>query len=194
MNASTHALVAVAATSSLVDLFERQQQAARREVDVPLALRQGRLQRLTAMWRHNEGRLAQAVGQDFGLRGERLTQLADALVLDSVLADLRRNLARWSRPRRVRTPLHLLPARAHVLRQPLGVVGALAGSTMIAVAWPSRNSRSGSISRLSSTTVCSSTTWVDRPANRRLSLLVLLSPPARSKENLTAAALHGSPL
>ncbi len=125
MNASTHALVAVAATSSLVDLFERQQQAARREVDVPLALRQGRLQRLTAMWRQNEGRLAQAGGQDFGLRGERLTQLADALVLDSVLADLRRNLARWSRPRRVRTPLHLLPARARVLRQPLGVVGVI---------------------------------------------------------------------
>ncbi len=125
MNASTHALVAVAATAGLAELFERQQQATRREVDVPLAQRRDRLQRLTALWRQSEARLAQAVGEDFGLRGVRLTQVADALVLDSLLADLRRNLARWSRPRRVRTPLHLLPARAFVQRQPLGVVGII---------------------------------------------------------------------
>jgi hypothetical protein len=45
-----------------------------------------------------------------------------------------------------------------------------------------------------STTVWSSTTWVVRLAKVRLSLLVLLSPPARSNENLTASALKGSPL
>ena len=125
MNASTNALVAVVATAGLAELFERQHQAARREVDVPLGVRRERLRRVTALWRDNERALAQAVAQDFGLRGERLTQVADALVLDGLLADLRRNLARWSRPRRVRTPLHLLPARAFVQRQPVGVVGII---------------------------------------------------------------------
>ena len=125
MNANTHALVAVAATAGLADLFERQHNETRRQPDVPLALRRERLQRLTALWQKNEARLAQAVGEDFGLRGARLTQVADALVLDSLLSDLSRNLARWSRPRRVRTPLHLLPARAFVQRQPLGVVGII---------------------------------------------------------------------
>lgn len=125
MNAGTNALVAVVATAGLAELFERQHQAARREVDVPLGVRRERLRRVTALWRDNERALAQAVAQDFGLRGERLTEVADALVLDGLLADLRRNLARWSRPRRVRTPLHLLPARAFVQRQPVGVVGII---------------------------------------------------------------------
>ena len=117
MNANTTALVAVAATSGLAELFERQHQASRRQVDVPLALRRDRLRRVAALWQTHERALADAVGQDFGLRGERLTQVADGLVLASLLSDLRRNLARWSGPRRVRTPLHLLPARAHVQRQ-----------------------------------------------------------------------------
>ncbi len=125
MNANTTALVAVAATSGLAELFERQHQASRRQVDVPLALRRDRLRRVAALWQTHERALADAVGQDFGLRGERLTQVADGLVLASLLSDLRRNLARWSGPRRVRTPLHLLPARAHVQRQPLGVVGII---------------------------------------------------------------------
>ena len=72
-------------------------------------------------------------------------------------------------------------------------VSALLGSTITAVAWPRRKGRSGSISLFSSTTVESSTTCVDRFANVRLSLLVLFSPPARSKENFTACALKGSP-
>ena len=45
-----------------------------------------------------------------------------------------------------------------------------------------------------STTVWSSTTWVVRLAKVRLSLLVLLSLPARSNENLTASAVKGTPL
>ena len=125
MNASTHALVAVAATSGLAELFAQQQRQARQQVEVSLALRQDRLRRVTALWQTGERALTQAVGEDFGLRGERLTQVADALVLGSLLGDLRRQLARWSRPRRVRTPAHLLPGRAFVQRQPLGVVGII---------------------------------------------------------------------
>ena len=76
----------------------------------------------------------------------------------------------------------------------VALLSALLGSTMIAVPWPIRKGKSGSISRVSSTTVWSSTTWALRLAKVRLSLLVLFSPPARSKENLTAFASKGSPL
>ncbi|MCY1376172.1 hypothetical protein D9M69_636430 [compost metagenome] len=79
---------------------------------------------------------------------------------------------------------------------PIGLVAlpsALLGSTMAAVAWPSTKGRSGSISLLMTTTVCSSTTCVARLAKVRLSLLVLFSPPARSNANLTVDALKGSP-
>ena len=50
------------------------------------------------------------------------------------------------------------------------------------------------MSWLTSSTVCSSTTRVRRLAKLRLSLLVLLSLPARSRENFTHSALKGWPL
>jgi len=118
--------LATTVPAPLGELFAGQRQQSRREVAVPLALRHDRLQRLAALWHDHRQRLAEAVQADFGVRGVRLTDLADGLVLDGLLADLRRNLARWSRPRRVRTPLHLRPARAYVARQPLGVVGVIA--------------------------------------------------------------------
>ena len=117
--------LAVTAAASLNTLFTRQRDASRRDVEVPLALRRERLDRLAGLWRAHEAALAQAAGADFGLRGARLTRVADGFVIDALLADLRRNLARWSRPRRVRTPVYLQPARAYVQRQPLGVVGII---------------------------------------------------------------------
>ncbi|OQB99672.1 MAG: hypothetical protein BWX79_03072 [Alphaproteobacteria bacterium ADurb.Bin100] len=76
----------------------------------------------------------------------------------------------------------------------VALVSALLGSTMTAVACPIRNRKSGLSSLLITTTVCSSTTPTRSiEANVRLSLLVLFSPAARSKENLTVEALNGSP-
>ncbi|HPZ58571.1 MAG TPA: aldehyde dehydrogenase family protein, partial [Ottowia sp.] len=125
MKANPHAPAAAAASAGLVELFERQHDESRRQPDAPLALRRDRLRRVAALWQTHERALAQAVGEDFGLRGERLTQVADGLVLASLLSNLRRNMGRWSRRQRVRTPLYLQPARAHVERQPLGVVGII---------------------------------------------------------------------
>src|SRR5690606_18518426 len=102
--------LAVTAEASLDALFARQRDESRRAVEVPLALRRERLDRLARLWREHEAPLAQAVGADFGLRGVRLTRVADGFVIDALLADLRRNLTRWSRPRRVRTPVYLQPA------------------------------------------------------------------------------------
>ena len=75
----------------------------------------------------------------------------------------------------------------------VALVAALLGSTMMEVACPSTKRKSGSMSLLVTTTVWSSTTRVDRAAKVRLSLLVLLSSPARSKEYFTLWALQGSP-
>jgi hypothetical protein len=72
-------------------------------------------------------------------------------------------------------------------------VSALLGSTMQAVDWPSMNGRSGLDSVLLTPTVYSSSTTVPISLKKRLSLFVLLAPPARSNENLTVAALKGCP-
>jgi hypothetical protein len=75
----------------------------------------------------------------------------------------------------------------------VALVSALLGSTRQAVDWPSMKGRSGLGSVLFTPTVCSSSTTVPISLKKRLSLLVLLAPPARSNENFTTAALKGWP-
>ncbi|MNW16385.1 hypothetical protein D3C71_2152220 [compost metagenome] len=65
---------------------------------------------------------------------------------------------------------------------------------MMDVDWPRTNRKSGSMSSLVITTVWGSRILVRMLAKLRLSLLVLFSPAARSKENFTASAVNGTPL
>lgn len=106
-------------------LFDLQRRASRLQIDVPLLVRRERLLRIRKLLDEHGPALAVAVQADFGMRSARLTEVADFLVLRALLAHTLRNLARWSRPQRVHTPLHLQPARAWVQRQPLGVVGVI---------------------------------------------------------------------
>ncbi|MBA4262094.1 MAG: coniferyl aldehyde dehydrogenase [Comamonadaceae bacterium] len=106
-------------------LFDAQYQASRAQIDVPLALRLDRLQRLRALIDVHGAALAEAVQADFGVRSPRLTEVADFFVLRALLGDLEKHTGAWMRPRRVRTPIYLQPASAHIQRQPLGVVGVI---------------------------------------------------------------------
>ncbi|QXL85715.1 aldehyde dehydrogenase family protein [Comamonas sp. NLF-1-9] len=106
-------------------LFQAQHRASRAQPDVPLALRRERLLRLRTLIDDHAPVLAAAVQADFGMRSRQLTEVADLFLLRAQLASTLRQLARWSRPQKVRTPLYLQPARAWVQRQPLGVVGVI---------------------------------------------------------------------
>jgi coniferyl-aldehyde dehydrogenase len=118
-------MISSASTSSLHSLFEAQHRASRAQAEVPLALRRERLLKIRALLAQHGAALAQAVQADFGVRSPQLTEIADLFVLRTLLAGLLKNLARWMKPVRVRTPLYLQPARAFLLRQPLGVVGVI---------------------------------------------------------------------
>ena len=111
--------------SSLHSLFDAQHRASRVQAEVPLALRRERLLKIRALLVQHGAALAQAVQADFGIRSPQLTEIADLFVLRTLLAGALKNLARWMKPVRVRTPLYLQPARAFLLRQPLGVVGVI---------------------------------------------------------------------
>jgi coniferyl-aldehyde dehydrogenase len=106
-------------------LFDAQHQASRAQIDVPLAVRRDRLLRVRALIDQHGDALMQAVQEDFGIRAPQLTEVADLFVLRALLSHTLRHLPRWMKPQRVRTPLYLLPARAWVQRQPLGVVGVI---------------------------------------------------------------------
>ena len=61
------------------------------------------------------------VEADFGVRSQRLTEVADLFVLHTLIGHTLKHLARWVRPQKVSTPLYLLPASARIERQPLGL-------------------------------------------------------------------------
>jgi coniferyl-aldehyde dehydrogenase len=106
-------------------LFDAQFQASRAQIDVPLSLRLDRLRRVRALIDAHGTALAEAVQADFGVRSTRLTEVADFFVLRALIGDLEKHTAAWMKTRRVRTPIYLLPASAHIQRQPLGVVGVI---------------------------------------------------------------------
>jgi coniferyl-aldehyde dehydrogenase len=107
-------------------LFDLQHHASREAVDVPVSLRRERLGRVRTLVERHADALAAAVQADFGVRSPLLTEVADLFVLRNLIGQLSSNLARWSRPQRVRTPWYLQPARAYIQRQPLGVIGVIA--------------------------------------------------------------------
>ena len=112
-------------TPNLRALFDVQHQASRRQIEVPLALRRDRLQRMRKLLDDHGPALAQAVQADFGVRSPQLTEIADLFVLRTMLSHTLKSLGKWMKPVRVHTPLYLLPSRAFLQRQPLGVVGVI---------------------------------------------------------------------
>ena len=106
-------------------LFGVQRAAFERERFPAFATRRDRLQRLLQLTVDNEDRIVAAIGQDFGHRSTHETRLAECHIVASATRHAQRQLKRWMKPTRVATPMHLMPARARIIRQPLGVVGVI---------------------------------------------------------------------
>ena len=89
--------------------------------DLGLEARLDRLHRLEDLVRDNRALLQDALAADLGKPAAEawLTELG--LVLEEV-AGIGKELRAWMRPRRVRVPLSLAPARSRIEHQPLGTV------------------------------------------------------------------------
>lgn len=106
-------------------LFAIQRAAFESERYPDHATRQDRLRRLLTLTLAHEQEWVDAISADFGHRSAHETRLAECYVVAAAARHALTHLAQWMKTRRVRTPLHLLPARAHLLRQPVGVVGVI---------------------------------------------------------------------
>ena len=124
MNALT-ALPAKARDDALTALFERQCTAFDAERYASVAARRDRLSRVAAIVKQHERELIAAVAEDFGHRSAHETRLAELYVVAAEVRHAIRDLPRWMKRRRVRTPWHLLPASAVIVPQPRGVVGVI---------------------------------------------------------------------
>jgi coniferyl-aldehyde dehydrogenase len=114
-----------AALARLDDLVVRQRAAFERDRHPALAARRDRLRRLLALTEEHEADIVAAIDADFGSRSPHETRLGELYVAASGLRDAIRDLPRWMKPRKVPTPLALLPGRGEIRPQPLGVVGII---------------------------------------------------------------------
>lgn len=111
--------------TDLHPIFELQYRASRAQAQVALVVRRERLLRLQKLLDMHASELAAAVQADFGMRSERLTEMVELLLLRRQLKQTLRHMPRWSRRQRVAPSWLLLPGRAWVERQPLGVIGII---------------------------------------------------------------------
>jgi len=89
------------------------------------AARRAALAALATLLRAEQEAFVRAVSEDFGGRAREETLLLELFPLRDEIRRARRRLRGWMRPRRVRPAWFLLPARARVMYQPLGVVGVI---------------------------------------------------------------------
>jgi coniferyl-aldehyde dehydrogenase len=118
-------LPAADGTRELRRLFDGQRAAFAAQRYPSASARRERLARLAALVEENEARFIAAVDADFGHRSAHETRLAELFIVAAEARHAQRHLDRWMQPVRVATPVHLLPAKARVERQPLGVAGVI---------------------------------------------------------------------
>ena len=103
--------------------YEAMRAAHARDPNPDAATRRDRLARLLAMVREREADFVAAIDRDFGHRSAHETRLAELYIVAAGARHALANVRRWMRPRRVATPIQLLPGSARIVPQPLGVAG-----------------------------------------------------------------------
>jgi coniferyl-aldehyde dehydrogenase len=83
------------------------------------------LARLRAAFQAGRDAMLAAIATDFGHRSTHETLIGEAMTVVDAIDHLRRHLHGWMKPRRVGVGWKLLPARAQLRREPVGVVGVM---------------------------------------------------------------------
>ena len=112
--------------ASLQQTFSRLRAAYDADPYPEWPVRRDRLLRLQALVRGHAREFAEAIDADFGGRPHPETGLLEMVPLLEGVRGALRHGRRWMRPRRAGVSTWFMPARSHVLPQPLGVVGIVA--------------------------------------------------------------------
>ncbi|TVP47401.1 MAG: aldehyde dehydrogenase family protein [Halomonas sp.] len=112
-------------TRDLTGEFQIQRQAANQEPYPTLTVRRDRLARLARMTKHHQLEIIRAIQTDFGQRSDVEIRMAEISAVLHAVRHARLHLWRWMRPWAVSMPWRLLPARARIAPQPLGVIGVM---------------------------------------------------------------------
>ncbi|MDQ7732143.1 aldehyde dehydrogenase family protein [Halomonas sp. SpR1] len=112
-------------TRDLTGDFQTQRQAADQMPYPTLTERRDRLARLARMTKHHQLEIIRAIQTDFGQRSDVEIRMAEISAVLLAIRHSRLHLWRWMRPWSVSMPWRLMPARARIAPQPLGVVGVI---------------------------------------------------------------------
>jgi coniferyl-aldehyde dehydrogenase len=116
-----------AATAGLEALLSQQRSAFLAEGCASARVRIDRLRRALDLLVTHEREICEALAQDFGRRPAALTRFTDILPAVLALKHAQRHVRRWMRPEHCSPgwPLNMPGAKAHIVHQPLGVVGVI---------------------------------------------------------------------
>ncbi|WP_323122944.1 coniferyl aldehyde dehydrogenase [Burkholderia alba] len=109
--------------AALGSLLRAQQTAHRRAPYPEWSERAGHLRALRKMLLDNQDTITEAIHADFGHRAKQEIQIAEFWLSKEEINDALRHGARWMKTRRRPMNKWMLPARARLMPQPLGVVG-----------------------------------------------------------------------
>ncbi len=108
------------------EALQRLRAARARDGDLSVARRREALRALRRMVLAEADALAAAISRDFGKRSWHETMISEVAVVVAAIDHALPRLARWARAERVFVGLRFSPARARIIKQPLGVVGIIA--------------------------------------------------------------------
>ncbi len=110
----------------LVETFNQLRAAYLRDPFPSWEVRKGHLKSLRAMILNHRNELADAISADFGSRSRQEIELSEIFLLKEEIDSALKHGAHWMKTQRRAVNKWLLPARAFVMPQPLGVVGIVA--------------------------------------------------------------------
>jgi coniferyl-aldehyde dehydrogenase len=111
--------------SDLHTSFERQRASYDAAPFPEWEIRRDRLQRLQRLVCDHESEIESAIDQDFGGRPRMESQIAEIFPSLAEIKGALRHGEQWMRPRGALVSKWFLPARAHVMPRPVGVVGII---------------------------------------------------------------------
>jgi coniferyl-aldehyde dehydrogenase len=107
------------------DILALQREAFLRAGAPSLHERKEDIKRLRDAVRAEADRIADVISADFGNRSRHESVLADVWPVVASARETLKSLANWMKPKSVGVGLELLPGRARILYQPVGVVGVI---------------------------------------------------------------------
>ncbi len=106
-------------------ILAAQKAAFRAERHRPLDKRKQDLDKIADLCRKNADAITDAISQDFGNRARIETAIAELAFVIQDAAHIKKHLNKWAKPKRVGVPLTLMPGKAVIRREPIGVAGII---------------------------------------------------------------------